>query len=86
MQIYDRNYDAKMNPARTVLLFENRVVNSVLERINFFDQFHRPPTPRGWEKVVEKYQPSPGSESIAPPAAAPAQARRTSPERQARRQ
>jgi TIGR03009 family protein len=84
--LFDKNFNARTNPARTTFTFENRDVNwsIALDRINIWKpQFFEPPTPFGWKKVVEKYEaPEPG-ESLAPATVPPpvpvSQAQRTGP-------
>ncbi len=54
--IYDRNFNPRSNPARTVFLFENRQTNWELppnEPNAFKRQFSEPQVPHGWIKVVE---------------------------------
>jgi len=62
--IYDRNFNPRSNPARTVFLFEKRETNWKLpsNQSNAFKrQFLEPQVPLGWKKVVEGYQGPPSS-------------------------
>jgi len=59
IQVYDRNYDPKGNPARTVFMFEDRTVNALVNNLNHLNLFHReffrPATPTGWETLQRGY-------------------------------
>lgn len=74
--IFDRNFDAAKNPARTTFTFENREVNwnITLEKLNIFkNEFFAPKVPLGWKKVVEKYEEPEAVENSAPAGVAPRQ-------------
>jgi TIGR03009 family protein len=71
--IFDRNFDAQRNPARTTFTFDKREVNwSVgLAGLNpFLREFWEPNVPLGWKKVIEKYEAPPEGESANPAGAA----------------
>lgn len=64
IQIFDVNYDARRNPARTAFTFEKRQVNWFDATENkllglFLRAFHKPKLPSGWERVVMKFQQTP---------------------------
>ncbi len=52
LHIYPPNYDERTNPISRVFEFENRQVNSQLQKFqNFMGFFGRPTTPLGWDRV-----------------------------------
>lgn len=69
--IFERNFNARSNPARTTFTFENRETNwnMLLNQLGIWkNNFHQPKVPSGWKKVVEKYEAPPGSQDFAPSA------------------
>jgi len=68
--IYDRNFDPRRNPARTVFLFEKRETNWVLpsnQLTAFKRQFSEPQVPLGWKKIVEGDQGPASSQDLSQP-------------------
>ena len=51
--IFDKNFDARTNPARQTFTFENREVNWSDAEGTFDREFDEPKLPDGWKKVVE---------------------------------
>jgi TIGR03009 family protein len=51
--IFDRNFDARTNPARTTYMFENVEVNWEDAQDAFGHEFDEPKLPDGWKKSVE---------------------------------
>ena len=72
IQVFYPGYHPKNNPVRAVFMFAERKKNAlVLDPLHIWDkEFYKPATPRGWEKIVEKY---PVDE---PPAAKTSQAKK----------
>lgn len=67
--IFDRNFDAARNPARSTFTFENREVNwnvTLQALVPWGREFFEPATPLGWKKVVEKYDVPPESQDYVP--------------------
>ncbi len=67
--IYDRNFNPRSNPARTVFAFEERATNWELpsNQLNAFKrQFEEPQVPLGWRKVVDGYQGPQSSKEFTP--------------------
>lgn len=78
IQVYDRNYDPKGNPARTVFMFEDRTVNALVNNLNRLNLFHReffrPATPSGWETLQRGYgapEPQPTQNTATRPGVTP---------------
>jgi len=57
IQVFYPGYDPKSNPVRAVFMFAERKKNGlILDPLGLWTKsFHKPPTPKGWEKIVEKY-------------------------------
>ena len=51
--IFDKNFDARTNPTRQTLTFENREVNWSDAEGTSDREFDEPKLPDGWKKVVE---------------------------------
>jgi hypothetical protein len=74
--LFDKNFNARTNPARTTFTFENREVNwnIVLDKVAIWkekpwnEQFFKPTTLPGWKKVVEKYESPEQGDPLAPTA------------------
>ena len=69
--LFDKNFDARTNPARTTFTFESREVNwnIALDKVTFWKkQFFKPEPPPGWKKVVEKYESPEQGDNFAPTA------------------
>jgi hypothetical protein len=72
--IFDRNFNARSNPARQTFTFENREINwsVALDRLNpIKSKFYEPKVPYGWKKVVEKYEAPPDADNFAPATTVP---------------
>jgi len=56
IEVFNPNYDARTNPARTVFMFNGRQVNSFSNQIAqlnpFMKSFFNPATPAGWKRIV----------------------------------
>jgi len=83
IQVYPPSYNEQTNPSRTVYMFDNRVVNSLMNKLSELNlwskAFFRPNTPSGWERITRNYNEEPqptapvrpaGSAGAAPPATA----------------
>ncbi|WP_197442366.1 TIGR03009 domain-containing protein [Lignipirellula cremea] len=64
LQVYPPNYHEVENPKRTVLMFDNRNVNSLKEKLrelNLWSKaFFDPATPAGWVRVQKQFGAGPG--------------------------
>ncbi len=56
LEVYNPNYDKRTNPAKTVIMFENRQINAFTNQIAqlnpFMRSFFNPATPAGWKRIV----------------------------------